>query len=211
MAGRGFSPVFLAELLQSRNQPVYLVQEQFDDISYYQCDAWRDISWNGNTWKANGHFLDFQGLTESYDMQIPRVTVSISAVDQTWISISLTKPYIGRPIRIYKALLDYTMSVITSPGLIFEGRMDGLSIEDDPQAGKCALVMECSNQWADFDRKPGRHTNHQDQQVFFPGDTGFQFVPGLANLNLSWGTTNGSSTVPGVQPTGDTLSTVIYD
>jgi hypothetical protein len=202
MADRGLSAAYLTELLQSRNQPCYLVQAQFDDISYYLTDAWRDIVWNGATWVANGQFLDFDGLTETYDMQIPRVTVSVSAVDQSWIAIGLSKPYLGRPLRIYKALIDYTQAVITSPGLIFEGRMDGFTIQDDPMAGKCQLVMEVSSQWADFQRMPGRHTNHQDEQIFFPGDDGFKFVAGLANLNLTWGGGSGSAQTPNALPTG---------
>jgi hypothetical protein len=91
-------------------------------------------------------------------MSIPNVTVQVSAVDQTWISIALSKPYIDRRIAIYKAFLDYRLAIISNPLLVFDGRIDSMEISDDPNNGTCTIAVTASSQWVDFQRTPGRHT-----------------------------------------------------
>ena len=77
---RGASSEFIAEILKSSNQPVYLVEAWFDDGTIRMTDAWINVLWSTNTYTANGHFLGFSGLSETSDMSIPNVTVQVSAV-----------------------------------------------------------------------------------------------------------------------------------
>lgn len=183
---RGASAAFVAEILKSRNQPVYLVEVWFDDVTIRMTDGWVNVVWNGNTYTANGYYLGFSGLSETSDMTIPNVTVQVSAVDQTWISIALSKPYIDRRIAIYKAFLDYTCVLISSPLLIFDGRIDTMEITDAPDHGSCTIAVTASSQWVDFQRTPGRHTNDDEEQIWYPGDRGFQFVTNI-NQQIKWG------------------------
>lgn len=183
---RGASAGFVAEILKSRNQPVYLVEVWFDDGTIRMTDGWINVLWGGNTYTANGYYLGFSGLSETNDMTIPNVTVQVSAVDQTWIAIALSKPYLDRRIAIYKAFLDYTMAVISNPLLIFDGRIDTMEISDDPGHGTCTIAVSASSQWVDFQRTPGRHTNDDEEQIWYPGDRGFQFVTNI-NQQIKWG------------------------
>lgn len=189
---RGASAGFLTELLASTNSPCFLFAAYFDDGAVYLTDAWRDIVYGGNTYRAQGHFLDFSGLTETAELQVPSLSLTLSAVDQTWISIALTKPYIDRRLLVQKAFLDYTQSVISAPVAIFDGRMDGMLVTDSPD-GKCTVGVTATSQWGDFERCPGRHTNPQEQQVFFPGDRYFENCAQL-NKSINWGG------APSVQP-----------
>ena len=182
---RGASAGFITELLKSTNSPCFLVETYFDDGTIRVTDAWRNIDWGGNTYTANGHFLSFDGLTETAELQVPNLTLTVSAVDQVWISTALTKQYIDRRMVIYKAFLDYTQDVISSPIIIFDGRMDSMAVADSPD-GKCTVAISATSQWGDFDRKAGRHTNPQEQQVFFPGDRFFEYVANL-NKEIKWG------------------------
>ena len=183
---RGASTEFIAELLKSSNQPVYLVEVVFDDGTIRMTDAWINVIWSGNAFTANGHFLGFTGLSETSDMSIPNVTVQVSAVDQVWIAIALSKPYIDRRIAIYKAFLDYRLALISNPLLVFDGRIDAMEISDDPGNGTCTIAVTASSQWVDFQRTPGRHTNDPEEQIWFPGDRGFQFVTNI-NQQIKWG------------------------
>lgn len=182
---RSATPAFVAELLKSTNSPCYLVDAFFDDGTISMTDAWRPVLWNGTTYTANGHFLSFDGLTETAELQVPSLTLTVAAVDQAWIATALTKPYLDRRLVIYKAFLDYVQAVVSSPIVIFDGRLDGMVVADSPD-GKCTVAVTATSQWGDFQRTPGRHTNPAEQQVFFPGDQFFQYCSNL-NKQIKWG------------------------
>lgn len=182
---RGASAEFLAELLKSTNAPCFLIDTYFDDGIISLTDAWRAVSYAGRSYTANGHFLNFDGITETSELQVPNVNVSISAVDLSWVSIALSKNYIDRRLVISKAFLDYTQSVITGPVVVFDGRMDGMTISDSID-GKCTVAVSATSQWSDFYRKAGRHTNNTEQQTIAPGDGFFQYCTNL-NKEIRWG------------------------
>lgn len=187
MADRGASAAFLAELLKSTSAPCWLVDAYFDDGTISLTDAWRPITWGGRTYTANGHFLSFSGLTETAELQVPQLTLTLSAVDQVWISIALTKNYVDRRLVISRAFIDYTTAAVTpiaSP-VSFEYRMDGMNIADDPN-GECTVAVTASSHFGDFERRAGRHTNSSEHQVFFPGDLFFDYASNL-NREIRWG------------------------
>ena len=182
---RSASAAFLAELVKSTNAPCFLVSAYFDDGTISMTDAWRAVTWTGQTYTAQGHFLGFDGLSETTELQASNLTLTLSAVDQVWISAALTKPCIDRRLTIHKAFLDYTQAVITSPVLIFDGSMNDMLVNDAPD-GKCTVSISAVNAWGDFESTPGRHTNNAEQQVFFAGDRFFEFC-GQINKQIKWG------------------------
>ena len=182
---RGASGAFLAELAKNTNSPCWMAELYFDGGTDRVTDAWKSISWGGHTYTAGGSMLSFSGLSETIDLQIPNVTLTVSGVDQTYVSVALSTPFMDRRLVIYKAFLDYTQSVITNPVAVFDGRMDSMSISDEP-GGTSTVTIAATSQWGDFDRRPGRHTNSAEQQVFFPGDKFFDYCSQL-NKEIRWG------------------------
>ena len=183
---RGASAGYITAISQASNAPCFLFEAYFDAGTDYLTDAPRKISWGGNTYFSTGRVLSFSGLTETADLQIPSVTLNFSSVERSYVAIALTQPFLDRRLVIYKAFMDTVNAVVSSPVLIFDGRMDTMNIVDDPQGGTSTVSITATNQWGDFERQPGRHTNSQEQQVFFPGDKFFDYVSQL-NLNLKWG------------------------
>jgi hypothetical protein len=186
MANRGATSAYLTELAKSQNQPFHLVAIDFDDTPIYITDAWTNITWDGHVFSALGHFLGFSDIEESLELQVANLTAQLSGVDQSLVSAVLTENYIDRPLRIYKGFLDANMAVVADPVLIFAGRMDAPVIEENPDDGTCTVSVSASNAWVDFERKSGRHTNHEEQQIFFPGDKGFEFVSEITS-EITWG------------------------
>jgi len=191
MADRDATAAVVTELGKAQNQPIHLIEVTVEDsagtdIPNYMTDAWMDIVWNGKTYRALGHFIGFSDIEETADVQVNSLSLSLSGVDQTWISAFLSYYYIDRPVKIYKAMLDTNMAVISDPVLIFEGRMDEPGIEENPDDGSCIVTVSATNVWVDFERKAGRHTNHEEQQIFFPGDLGFQYASEVVS-DLTWG------------------------
>lgn len=182
---RSATGAFSAQLALSTNTPIYLFELYFDSGTDWMTDCAVPVSWGGNAYLSTGRMLSFSGLTETSDMQIPSTTLTFSGVDQVYVSIALNQPFMDRRITIYKAFLDSAMAVVTSPVLMFDGRMDTMTVSDTP-GDSTTISITATNQWADFNRKPGRHTNSQEQEIYFPGDKFFEYVTQL-NKDLKWG------------------------
>jgi hypothetical protein len=183
---RNASASVLTEIGADSNFPIHLVQFVFDDATYYMTDASRSITWDGNEYPALGHFLGFSDIEETAELQVSTVSGTLSGVDQTYVSLLLSENYIDRTVNIYKAFLNNAEAIISDPVLIFSGRISGVAIEENPDDGSCTIAVEAASQWVDFERRPGRHTTDSEQQIYFPGDKGFEFASEI-NKEILWG------------------------
>jgi hypothetical protein len=183
---RGSSSAFQTEVVKGQNRPVHLVSVHFDDETVYMTDAYKAISYGGNSYLGVGNFMGFSDIEEAAEVMVSSVTLSLSGIDQIWISKVLNKEYIDRTIKIYTAFLDDAQTLVIDPVLIFEGRMDSPAINEDPDSGESTVSVSATNAWVDFSRKTGRHTNHEEQQVHFAGDKGFEFASEVVQ-DIIWG------------------------
>jgi hypothetical protein len=192
------SAAMLAEVVKAKSQPIHLVEVRFDAGDggvAYMTDAYRAITWGGNSYLAVGHFLGFDGIEETAEVKTSVVKVSLSGVDQTWIARMLSRQYLGRTLVIYKGFLDTsTDALLVDPVAIVQGPMDAPEIDEDPSGGTCIVTVGVTSLGADFDSPTGRHTNLVEQQVYFPADTAFKLcaqVSGqLAGRQVYWGVPN---------------------
>jgi len=183
---RGSTSAFQTEVVKAANRPLHLVSVHFDDTTVYMTDGYKTITYSSNDYVPMGHLLGFSDIEEAAEVIVSNVTVTLSGVDQVWISNFLSKDYIDRTIKIYTAFLDSTEALVGDPVLIFEGRMDQPTIQEDPEAGSSVVSVSATNAWVDFSRKTGRHTNHEEQQIHFPGDKGFEFASEIVQ-DVIWG------------------------
>lgn len=183
---RGASAGAISEITAEQNQPCHLLEMLFDSGTTYITDLNRNISWKGQTYQAAGHLLDFGNIEETADLQVATVVGSLSGVDQAYLSLFLGENYIDRTVNIYKAFLDASQDLVSEPVLIFSGRVSGVDIKEDPNAGTCSISMEVASVWVDFQRRPGRRTTVSEQQSFYPDDVGFEFTSEL-DKEILWG------------------------
>lgn len=186
MSGRGASAAVLAEMAAARCKPVHLVEIHFDDETIFLTDAYRPISWSGNNYLSLGHYMGADEIEETAELQISSMRARLSNIDRTMVADFLTKDYIDRPLLAYEAFLDNDEAVVSEPFLVFSGRMDEPALEEDPDSGKSVMSVTATNHWTDFSRKPGRHTCHEEQQIHYPGDKGFEFSSQVVE-EIYWG------------------------
>lgn len=183
---RGSTAAFQAEIVKAANRPVHLFEVHLDSGVVYANDGYRAITYNSNEYLPLAHFIGFSDIEEAAEVIVSSMTLSLSGVDQTWISSLLSENYIDRTIKIYLAFLDDTQALVSDPVLVFEGRMDQPVINDNPVDGNSMISVSATNAWVDFQRKTGRHTNHEEQQIHFPGDKGFEFASEIVK-DVVWG------------------------
>jgi hypothetical protein len=186
VADRGSTAAFQTEVVKLQNRPVHFVEVIFDDETIYMTDAYKDIIYNSNTYSAVGNFMGFSDIEEAAEVIMSSVTLSLGGIDQVWISRVLNKSYIDRTVKIYTAFLDDAQALIVDPVLIFEGRMDSPTIIEDPDGGQSTVSISATNAWVDFSRKTGRHSNHEETQIHYPGDKGFEFASEIVK-DVIWG------------------------
>jgi len=186
MSERGMTSSVKTETEAAANRPFHLVTIEFSDETLYLTDSYKTITFGGHGYTALGHLLGFSDIEETAELQVAQMTGSLSGVDQTLISSFLSKDYLNRPVKVYKGFLDVSEALIADPVLIFDGRMDRPVIEEDPDSGESVVTVTATNQWSDFERTPGRHTNHEEQQIWFSGDKGFAFASEVVK-DIVWG------------------------
>lgn len=92
---------------------------------------------------------------------------------------------LGAPAKIWFGLLDGSGALIGTPYLIFSGMVDQPTIDVDTQTMTVTLALE--NRLTNLQRPSGRRYTSADQRLFYPDDTGFQWVEPLNDLALRWG------------------------
>ena len=171
---------------QTRISTCHLLTVYLDAQTIYWCDYTRPVIFDGNTYSPAGQLLGFEGLEETSDVVVNSVTVSLSAVDTNATSLILSNYYLDRRLTVHRAFFDANDALIPEPIIIFDGRMNKPSLVENPEDGSAVLSVEASNQFADFERKPGRHTSNDEQQIHFPGDKGFEYATEI-DQTLTWG------------------------
>jgi len=171
---------------QSRISTCHLLTLYLDAQTIYWCDYSRDVVFEEHNYSHAGSLLEFDGLEETSDVVVNSCTISLSGVDTNNISLVLANLYLDRRVTIHRAFFDSNDELIPDPILIFDGRINRPSIEENPEDGTSVVSVEASNQFADFERRPGRHTSNDEQQIYYPGDKGFEYATEI-DRTLTWG------------------------
>jgi hypothetical protein len=135
------------------------------------------LIWNGNTFKGIGALGKIEGIGETAEVRTSETRYSIASpkLDASALTIAMQSPR-GRLARTWLALLDLNWQVIDSPILIDESIIENLESQID-ETGEQVLSLNATSAIFDFTRPPAFAVTHEQQQVDFPGDSGFDRIP----------------------------------
>lgn len=150
----------------------------------YITDYGHDIDYSGNTYEALNGFMGASDPTETRDLKVNSITLSMSGVDQTFISIFLNQDWVNRRVTLQTAVLDSADAVIGSPITVFDGQITQFQISESDKTSDVSISI--ASHWADFSRKAGRMTNTNSQQYYFSSDKGFEFSANSVQ-DIKWG------------------------
>jgi hypothetical protein len=167
-------PVLLLEI--GFGTPVYLTNASFDITS--------SVSGSSRTYLANGHLKSITDVSETNKPTKNTLAISLSGVDQTYISVALNENIINDDVYIYRGFLNSSLSLIADPFLLFFGTIDEYNIKDNTTTASIALTV--TSHWGNFSKISGRTTTDNSQQRVFSGDKGMEFSA-LTVKDIKWG------------------------
>ena len=140
---------------------------------------------SSNTFTGLGDLIGVSAISESDQVEAIGATLSLTGIKSSIISAALSANYTNRNASIFLGLFDTNKSVISDVYTLFKGKMDIMKIDEGPESATIVLSLE--NRLIALDRSKERRYTHEDQQLSFPGDKGFEFVPDLQDKEIIWG------------------------
>lgn len=175
-----------------------LIDITVNEIVYYISNAYEPITYNGHLYKQLGHFLNISEIQDDLKITNNQISLSLSGIppdddSPNYLSIILNSNIKGSKIQIYRAFFDglgyYAPSQVY---LRFNGYISNYSLNDsisqDSMTATNGITIQCSSIHAILEKKySGRRTNDNDQQYWFPGDTGMSKVKSLSDAQFDFG------------------------
>lgn len=165
--------------------PIFLVAAYFDGGTTRLWSGLGDLSWNSQTWLGTGSLIQIDTLEEPQEIKANGTKVTLSGIPSANIALALDEPYQGRPLEIYLGAMDSSNTVIVDPVQMFSGFMDIMSITEGSETASITMTVE--NRLIDLERARISRYTSGDQNILYPADKGFDFVPDLQDKRIKWG------------------------
>ena len=149
-------------------------------------DAPTDIVHSSNTYTSTRGMLGVNDITEEDQLKIESVDINLSGVATENVKLFLDFNYIDRRVLIHRAVIDDKYTILGSPILVFDGRLDQPRVQEDFKSGTAILSVTATSHWTDFEAQEGRHTNTTEQQTLFPNDNFFDKATEIQK-DVKWG------------------------
>ena len=153
-------------------------------------DAPYNISFNSNTYTAQGVFLGVSETEENADVQIVSATITLSALDTSYVTAFATSAQINQLVTIRRAFINFTTNQLIGDSAgenaitIFRGRISGYSVNNNVNTAE--ITIQVSSQFINFDKRSGRRTNQGNFQVEHPTDNSMEFSA-VSLKDIRWG------------------------
>jgi hypothetical protein len=147
-----------------------------------------DLTFNSNTFTAQGDFIGFSKISEDFDVKVGKFTIYLSGLGTGMISKFIGNNVEGSRVKISKAFLDLnTLDIIDNPVLLFDGSIYNIAITETERS--CQINIDCSTLFADFERTAGRMTNNWSNWLYqgLQYDTSMEKSGYVGNTEFLWG------------------------
>lgn len=162
----------------------HLVEMQFGSGTVRVTDLPYNITWGGNEFTGLGHMGQIESVRESAQAEATGLRFTLAGPIAAYLSLALNEELQGDPILLYVGFFGSDHQLIADPVLEWSGRADTMQVLD---AGEnSAISVTAESRYADFRRPRERRFSDADQQVFYPGDKFFEFLPQMTEKTIIW-------------------------
>ena len=187
---RNLTSAVQTQLAATELQPFFAIKLNFDSGALRLWTGYGDITVNSETYTGGGQLLGVSAIEETVEVAAKGVSMSLNGIDASLVSLALTENYQTRSAKIYLGFLS-SGAVVADPYLIFDGRMDVMTIDDNGETANISLTAE--SRLIDLERARERRYTSDDQKVRHPNDTGLDFVASLQEKEIAWGSGKSSA------------------
>ena len=170
-------------------RPLLAVELEFSTGTLRFWNGYGDLTMtaggSSNTFTGLGDLMGVSAVSESDQVEAIGASLSLTGIKSSLISAALSANYTNRNASIFLGLFDTSKSVIADVYTLFKGKMDIMKIDEGAESA--TIVLNLENRLIALDRPKERRYTHEDQQLSFSGDLGFEFVPDLQDKEIIWG------------------------
>ena len=183
-----------------------LIEIYVNENVYYLSNAYNPITYNGNVYTQLGHFIGMSEIQDDLRATNNQISMTLTGIppdpgEINYMSIALNSNLKGSRVKIYRAFFSPDSGYYDPAAvyLRFNGYVNNFSLsenwDNESKTTSNNISIQCSSIHAILEKSySGRRTNENDQQFWFPGDSGMYKIKSLADSSFDFGKPYASAT-----------------
>lgn len=182
---RSIDSTLAAAMAAPNYQPVILGSFAFRSQTEYAWSGVGTLVWNGLPFAGVGS-LGRLGAIGNGSAQVVEAGTSaeLSGLDSIWLGESLGDVQMGAPVSIWIGAWQ-NGALLGTPYLLWSGGMGAPHASPDPH--KFTITLALQTKLAQLGRPTCRRYTAADQRLYYPDDSGFNWVEVLNDAAFRWG------------------------
>lgn len=190
---RSLTSGMLAVVTAAALTPILFVEIDTPSGNAYAWSGLGTINWNSIDWIGAGELMGVDAVPETVQVEAAGTQITLSGVPAALAALALEDLRRYYPAKIWFGALDTNFAIISDPVLIFSGRVDAAKISDTGDTS--TIIITAESRLIDLKRSRERRYTDQDQKIEHPSDDGFQYVAGMQDATIGWGSTSANPVV----------------
>ena len=185
---RSIGSAFGTQLTSGSLRPFYAIKMNFTSGTLLLATTYANLVIGGNTYLGSGNILSVAPITETSDTRATGLEIVLNGLDTSILSAGLTEDTQGMVVEVYFGVLtttDNADAVVDTPYQIFSGFIDSMVLQENGETSNLKFMIE--NKLITLEIPTDRRYTDQDQDNFYPGDKGCNFVTSLQDKSVAWG------------------------
>lgn len=192
MSNRAGINTSITDTLAEDHQNLFMaVKCDFDTETLRLWSGDGNLSVGGENYLGVGTLLQVSPVEDNLELTSTGVSVSLAGMDSTVLNLALTENYQNRFITIFLGFLLDGSEVVIGTMTVFKGRIQSMTINDDPNGS--IITLDAENRLIDLERPSNLRYTKESQKFIDSSDSCFNRVQSLADKEIIWGSTSSNT------------------
>ena len=166
-------------------RPILLFEAEFSETAYIWSGV-GTLSWNGHDWLGFGSLISLSQIEETDSIEARGITIKVAGAPVDQIDLALTELRASKSGIIRIGLLDADGAIVSTPKIIFRGRLD-IGVIDDSDPKSPVIELQYESELIDLERAREWRYTDEHQKLLHDGDRSLRHVAGLTDKVIYWG------------------------